>query len=422
MSRCCASGWPSPTISPRDKADGELYDDAVDGGGAALPGPPRPRRDRQRRRADACGAQRAGRQAHAPACGLARPAGGAGLHLRPALRRREHSGGGGRSGRRRQGAAALRGGGRQGRPAVADADHADHRGQLQSDLDGAAVDHEEGHHHADAPRSGLRQPHAHARPRRQRRARSIRGRWTGSPTARRISPSGRIPAPGNALGAVRIDMPNPHAVYMHDTNHKEHFSADYRFHSSGCARVAEVRDLAAWLLEDNRRLGPQARSTPRSPRANAHRHRLAHKVPVAWVYFTGWVTRDGVDPLPQRHLRHATSRRPARSSRARRGRRCRPPPVPLVSYSQPGVRQAGGRAGRRILMIKPASGMRAPYAKISSAPPASAADRSRRGTGACPPRSAGTPPARRRGRRVTAWSSASTTCSLVPTTGSPPQP
>src|SRR5262249_53990565 len=30
----------------------------------------------------------------------------------------------------------------------------------------------------------------------------------------------------NALGSVRIDMPNPHSVYMHDTNHKEFFSAD----------------------------------------------------------------------------------------------------------------------------------------------------------------------------------------------------
>ena len=56
---------------------------------------------------------------------------------------------------------------------------------------------------------------------------------------------------GNALGALRIDMPNPHSVYMHDTNHKEFFSADYRFHSSGCTRVAQVRDLATWLLEDN---------------------------------------------------------------------------------------------------------------------------------------------------------------------------
>ena len=52
----------------------------------------------------------------------------------------------------------------------------------------------------------------------------------------------------NALGAVRIDMPNPHSVYMHDTSHKELFSADYRFQSSGCTRVEHPRDLAAWLL------------------------------------------------------------------------------------------------------------------------------------------------------------------------------
>ena len=50
---------------------------------------------------------------------------------------------------------------------------------------------------------------------------------------------------------MRIDMPNPHSVYMHDTNHKEFFSADYRFQSSGCTRVEHVRDLAAWILKDN---------------------------------------------------------------------------------------------------------------------------------------------------------------------------
>ena len=99
--------------------------------------------------------------------------------------------------------------------------------------------------------------------------------------------------PGNALGALRIDMPNPHAVYMHDTNHKEHFGADYRFHSSGCVRVAEVRDFAVWLLADNpnwsRRELDAAIAAGKSQTV-----RLTHKVPVAWVYMTGWVTRDDV--------------------------------------------------------------------------------------------------------------------------------
>ena len=96
----------------------------------------------------------------------------------------------------------------------------------------------------------------------------------------------------NALGAVRIDMPNPYSVYMHDTSHKELFSADYRFQSSGCTRVENPRDLAAWLLEDN---PGWSRREIDAAIAKGQRTdvRLTHKVPVAWVYLTGWTTRDG---------------------------------------------------------------------------------------------------------------------------------
>jgi murein L,D-transpeptidase YcbB/YkuD len=96
----------------------------------------------------------------------------------------------------------------------------------------------------------------------------------------------------NALGALRIDMPNPHSVYMHDTNHKEHFSADYRFQSSGCTRVENPRDLAAWLLEETP--GWSRREIDAAiAKGNRLDVRLTHKVPVAWVYLTGWATRDG---------------------------------------------------------------------------------------------------------------------------------
>ena len=90
----------------------------------ALPGAPRPARDRHGRPADHRGAQRSGEDPHPPAVGLARPALRHELHLRPALRGGEHSGRGRRGGRGRQGRAALRHGGRQGRSPVADADHA----------------------------------------------------------------------------------------------------------------------------------------------------------------------------------------------------------------------------------------------------------------------------------------------------------
>jgi L,D-transpeptidase YcbB len=96
----------------------------------------------------------------------------------------------------------------------------------------------------------------------------------------------------NALGAVRIDMPNPHSVYMHDTNHKEFFSADYRFQSSGCTRVENPRDLAAWVLEETP--GWSRREIDAAiAKGQKLDVRVARKIPVAWVYLTGWATRDG---------------------------------------------------------------------------------------------------------------------------------
>ena len=97
----------------------------------------------------------------------------------------------------------------------------------------------------------------------------------------------------NALGAVRIDMPNPHSVYMHDTSHKEHFSTDHRFQSSGCTRVEDPRALAAWLLADTPGWS-RAQIDAGIARGERTDIRLARKVPVAWVYLTGWATRDGI--------------------------------------------------------------------------------------------------------------------------------
>ena len=61
----------------------------------------------------------------------------------------------------------------------------------------------------------------------------------------------------NSLGFVRINIPNPYGVYMHDTPSKGVFGDDFRFVSSGCVRVQDVRDYVAWLLEGQSRLGPR---------------------------------------------------------------------------------------------------------------------------------------------------------------------
>ncbi len=73
---------------------------------------------------------------------------------------------------------------------------------------------------------------------------------------------------------------------MHDTPKKELFKQDVRFHSSGCARVSDVRDLAAWLLAEQ---GVTREEIDRDIEAGLRTEiRLKRQVPVAWVYLTAY--------------------------------------------------------------------------------------------------------------------------------------
>jgi murein L,D-transpeptidase YcbB/YkuD len=95
----------------------------------------------------------------------------------------------------------------------------------------------------------------------------------------------------NALGKVKIDMPNPYSVYMHDTNQRNLFNDDYRFDSHGCSRVDNVRDLAAWLLKDVPQWN-RAAIDAEIATGKQYDIPLPKKVPVAWIYLTAWMTRD----------------------------------------------------------------------------------------------------------------------------------
>ena len=95
---------------------------------------------------------------------------------------------------------------------------------------------------------------------------------------------------GNALGQLRIQMPNSEAVYMHDTPTKKLFGSVDRFFSHGCVRVQGVNDLAAWLLGDGwdaRRVTQEVATGERKDQA------IPDRVPVHWVYMTAYVTPDG---------------------------------------------------------------------------------------------------------------------------------
>ena len=96
----------------------------------------------------------------------------------------------------------------------------------------------------------------------------------------------------NALGAVKIDMPNAYSVYMHDTNQRNLFSDDYRFDSHGCSRVDNVRDLAAWLLQEEMPKWNRAAIDAAIATGQRQDIPLPRKVPVAWIYLTAWMTKD----------------------------------------------------------------------------------------------------------------------------------
>jgi L,D-transpeptidase YcbB len=52
------------------------------------------------------------------------------------------------------------------------------------------------------------------------------------------------------LQVVKFNMPNRHAIYLHDTPHREDFVKNYRAFSSGCVRVHKPREFAEFLLQD----------------------------------------------------------------------------------------------------------------------------------------------------------------------------
>ncbi len=101
------------------------------------------------------------------------------------------------------------------------------------------------------------------------------------------------PGDFNSLGSIRINFPSAHGVYMHDTPFKNVFGEDFRFHSSGCVRVQNVRELVAWLLGDTP--GWSRQEIDHVIRSGERKDaRLAKPVPLYWVYVTAWATPDGV--------------------------------------------------------------------------------------------------------------------------------
>ncbi|KKC25449.1 hypothetical protein WP12_14195 [Sphingomonas sp. SRS2] len=118
------------------------------------------------------------------------------------------------------------------------------------------------------------------------------GRWQGKGYSVTRRADGGVtvrqaPGPRNALGRIKIDMPNAHAIYLHDTPQKAAFGRTDRALSHGCVRVQNIEELAA-LLHGGGELD-DALAGPVKTRVL----QLEKSVPVYIVYFTAEAQPDG---------------------------------------------------------------------------------------------------------------------------------
>jgi len=100
------------------------------------------------------------------------------------------------------------------------------------------------------------------------------------------------PGAENSMGHVKINFPNKHDVYLHDTPSKGLFAENARFHSSGCMRIEGVNELVAWILRDN---GGWDTSSVDAMFESNERLDVSVKqpVPIHTTYITAWANRQG---------------------------------------------------------------------------------------------------------------------------------
>ncbi|WP_428673466.1 L,D-transpeptidase family protein [Roseibium sp.] len=102
------------------------------------------------------------------------------------------------------------------------------------------------------------------------------------------------PGSDNSLGSVRINFHNKHQVYLHDTPSKTLFGEGYRFHSSGCVRVQNVRELVTWLLESTTPDWDRSRVDSIIRVGDREDVKLKKQIPLYLTYITAWANADGV--------------------------------------------------------------------------------------------------------------------------------
>ncbi|MBC8036477.1 MAG: L,D-transpeptidase family protein [Rhizobiales bacterium] len=100
------------------------------------------------------------------------------------------------------------------------------------------------------------------------------------------------PGDHNALATVKINFPNSHMVYMHDTPHRELFGGNARYESSGCVRIDQVRTVIKWILGSQDGFN-DTRYDMLTASEHPYEMKVQNQPDVRWMYLTAWATEDG---------------------------------------------------------------------------------------------------------------------------------
>ncbi|HYG28122.1 MAG TPA: L,D-transpeptidase family protein [Caulobacteraceae bacterium] len=98
------------------------------------------------------------------------------------------------------------------------------------------------------------------------------------------------PGPKAALGLVKFDLDNKHAIYLHDTPSKAAFDTLFRHKSHGCVRVHNAVDFARRLARDNDALSEFDRKLASGETSTVA---LKEEMPVRLLYHTVFVDNAG---------------------------------------------------------------------------------------------------------------------------------
>jgi murein L,D-transpeptidase YcbB/YkuD len=92
----------------------------------------------------------------------------------------------------------------------------------------------------------------------------------------------------NSLGYVKINFPNNHSVYLHDTNHRDLFVKNMRSLSSGCVRVENPLKLAEYLLYNKEERYDKVKIDSILFFKKTKVVKMEEEIDVHILYFTAW--------------------------------------------------------------------------------------------------------------------------------------